>query len=227
MAPFNQIRRGALRFWGWYQRNYLAVLVITTTVFLLQLFHLYWLLTDVVLPKATGKNYYAFSPFGTGISLLADYLEIPTLLSASLLYISALRKQFSVRNLLFLIMLNTQWAHILWITDEVVVDTFTQHSLLTWNATVAWIAILIDYLEVPVIVDTLRRVWLERHEIARRIGARTRGRAAPGVARNGALALPYAPVDLVGGRLDAAVDVDVAGEPDEARKVAGVVDEAA
>ena len=33
----------------------------------------------------------------------------------------------------------------------------------------AWVAILIDYLEVPVIVDTLRKVWRERAEIIARI----------------------------------------------------------
>ena len=159
-------------FWRWYQRNYLAVLVLTTAVFLLQLFHLYWLFTDVVLQKLTGRSYYSFSTAGALVSLLADYLEIPTLVSASLLYIADLRRRFALRSLLYLLLLNTQWAHMLWITDEVVVQTFAQHSLFTWNAAVAWVAILIDFLEVPVIVDTLRRVWGERHEIVGRVRSR-------------------------------------------------------
>ena len=62
-------------------------------------------------------------------------------------------------------MLNTQWAHLLWITDEVVLETFARHSVITWHAALAWVAILIDFLEVPVIVDTLGRVWVGRREI--------------------------------------------------------------
>jgi hypothetical protein len=163
------------RFWSWYQRNYLAVLVLTTGVFLLQLFHLYWLFTDVVLQRLFGHSFY---PQGTvahtlGVaSLVADYLEIPTLVSASLLYINELRKRFSWLAIGYLVLLNTQWAHILWITDEVVVQTFTGADLLHWNFVLAWIAILIDFLEIPVIVDTLRRVWGERHEIISRIRRR-------------------------------------------------------
>jgi hypothetical protein len=165
------------RFWSWYQRNYLAVLVLTTGVFLLQLFHLYWLFTDVVLQRLFGHSFY---PQGTvahtvGVaSLIADYLEIPTLISASLLYINELRKRFSWIAIGYLLLLNTQWAHILWITDEVVVQTFTGADLLQWNFVLAWIAILIDFLEIPVIVDTLRRVWRERHEIVSRFQRRMR-----------------------------------------------------
>ena len=64
----------------------------------------------------------------------------------------------------------------LWITDDVVVRTFANTSLLSWGAAVAWAAILIDYLEVPVIVDTLRRVFSERSLIWRRL----RRRLGPG-----------------------------------------------
>ena len=159
------VSAAAGRFWAWHRRHYWAVLLITTGVFLLQLFHLYWLFTDVVLQKLTGRSYYSFSTAGALASLLADYLEIPTLVSASLLYIADLRRRFALRSLLYLLMLNTQWAHMLWITDEVVVQTFAQHSLFTWNAAVAWVAILIDFLEVPVILDTLHRVWVDRREI--------------------------------------------------------------
>jgi hypothetical protein len=46
--------------------------------------------------------------------------------------------------------------HILWITDEFVVAEFGGEStgIPGW---LAWIAILIDYLELPVIFDTFRR----------------------------------------------------------------------
>jgi hypothetical protein len=64
-----------------------------------------------------------------------------------------------------------------WITDQVVVDTFAGHSLFgAWNGLLAWVAILIDYLEVPVIVDTLRKVWRERDEIIARIRRNALGR---------------------------------------------------
>lgn len=176
------LRALAGRFWAWYQRHYLAVLVLTTAVFLLQLFHLYWLFTDVVLQRITGHSYYPSGAVARALglsSLAADYLEIPTLLSASLLYVNELRKRFSWGALGLLILLNTQWAHILWITDEVVVETFNHTTLFQWNAAVAWVAILIDFLEVPVILDTLRRVWHERGEITSRLRARTRRRPAP------------------------------------------------
>lgn len=175
--------RAALgRFWRWYQRHYLAVLVITTGIFLLQIFHLYWLFTDVVLARLTGRSYFGQGPIAQAVgtsSLLADYLEIPTLVSASLLYVNELRRRFSWAALGYLVMLNTQWAHILWITDEVVVETFAPGGageLIVWNAALAWTAILIDFLEVPVIVDTLRRVWLSRDEISRRVRRRLQGR---------------------------------------------------
>jgi len=174
-------------FWRWYQRNYLAVLVLTAGIFLLQLFHLYWLFTDVVLARITGRSFYGQGAIAQAVgtsSLIADYLEVPTLISASLLYVSELRKRFSWRPLGYLFMLNTQWAHILWITDEVVVETFAGPGagLLQWNAVLAWIAILIDFLEVPIIIDTLRRVWAERDEITTRIRSRL-GSDAPATVR--------------------------------------------
>jgi len=56
-----------------------------------------------------------------------------------------------------------------WITDQVVVDRFAGHRLVAWNAAVAWVAIAIDYLEMPVIVDTLGKVFQERKLIWPRI----------------------------------------------------------
>ena len=88
--------------------------------------------------------------------------------------------------MLYVVLLNTQWVHMFWITDQVVVDTFAGHSLLAWNAVVAWVAILIDYLEVPVIVDTLRKVVKQRRVMwaraRRNLGLRGLARGAiPGV----------------------------------------------
>jgi hypothetical protein len=160
------------KFWSWYQRHYLATLVITTAAFLLQVFHLYWLFTAVIMERLTGRSWFAFPEAGMVLYVLADYLEIPALVSASVLYLNELRKGVKLRALLFLLLLNTQWIHMLWITDDVVVRTFANTSLLSWSAAVAWVAILIDYLEVPVIVDTLRRVFSERALIWRRLRQR-------------------------------------------------------
>ncbi|HEV2125546.1 MAG TPA: hypothetical protein VGW38_22570 [Chloroflexota bacterium] len=103
--------------------------MITTAIFLLQIYHLYWLLTDVVLQKLTGSSFYVFTEAGALVSVVADYLEIPTLLSATLLYVTALRQKFSWRSVSYLVLLNSQWAHILWITDEVVLETFASSGL--------------------------------------------------------------------------------------------------
>jgi hypothetical protein len=169
------VRQVVGRFWEWYQRHYLATLVITTALFLLQAFHLYWLFTDVILQLVTGKSYFIFPRTGMVVYVLVDYLEIPALVSASLLYIFELRRRPNWRSLLYLLLLNTQWLHMLWITDEVVVSTFAQRSLLTWNAAVAWVAILIDYLEVPVMIDAVAKVYQQRHVLWRRLRRRLGG----------------------------------------------------
>jgi hypothetical protein len=173
------LRGGVRRFWRWYQRHYLAVLVVTTGVFVLQLFHLYWLFTDVVLQRLTGRSFFGQGAVAQAVglsSLVADYLEIPTLISASLLYINELRRKgFTWKAAGFLVMLNTQWLHIFWITDEVVVQYFAGPVAPQWAPILAWIAILIDFLELPVIYDTLRRVWRERAHIRNRIRSRVNG----------------------------------------------------
>ena len=46
-------------FWRWYRRHYVATLVVTTGLFFFQIFHLYWLFTDVILQRITGHSYFA------------------------------------------------------------------------------------------------------------------------------------------------------------------------
>jgi hypothetical protein len=174
------IRGWSGRFWAWYQRHYLATLVITTGVFLLQAFHLYWLFTDVILGRLTGRSAFVFPEAGMVLYVLADYLEIPALVSASLLYVFELRRRPGWRPLLLLLLLNTQWVHMLWITDDVVVRSLASTSLFSWGSAIAWVAILIDYLEVPVMADTLRRVFLQRHVLWRRVRRRLGGGAVRG-----------------------------------------------
>ena len=154
--------RGVLRaFFEWYERHYTLNIAIAALLFVLQLVHLYWLTADVVAQRLVDESY--FSPTGVFYYaiLIIDYTEIPALLSVSLVYINELRKGWSWKSFLFLLFLNSQWLHIFWITDEFVVNEFSGEaaasSLPAW---LAWTAILIDYLELPVIYDTLKRLAL-------------------------------------------------------------------
>jgi len=147
------------RFFDWYERNYLINITVAAGLFLLQLVHLYWLTMDVVALRLFDRSF--FDPDGLlyYLILVVDYTEVPALLGVSLVYINELRKGFSWRPLLFLFFLNSQWLHIFWITDEFVVNEFSggaaASSLPIWAA---WIAIMIDYLELPVIYDTLKKL---------------------------------------------------------------------
>lgn len=159
----------------WYDRHYLATLVITTAAFVLQIFHLYWLFTEVILKKLTGESYFVFPENLTIVYVIADYLEIPALISTTLLYMADLRKGPKTKVLFYLFLLNTQWLHLFWITDSIVVQTFSANSVIAWNSAIAWVAILIDYLEVPVIFEMFRKIYDARAEISRRFRVRLVG----------------------------------------------------
>ena len=59
-------------------------------------------------------------------------------------------------------MLVVQVFHIFWITDEVVYSTLVgSDSGLEVPYYAAWVAILIDYLEIPVIVDLFYRTIIK------------------------------------------------------------------
>ncbi|MBX4191505.1 MAG: hypothetical protein KW804_01755 [Candidatus Doudnabacteria bacterium] len=149
------------KFWSWYNRHYLFTLTVTSFLFVLQTFHLYWLFTDVVLFKITGQSFFIFPPFWGVISTVLDYTEIPALISTSLVYINQYRLTRDRKNFWYLIALNIQWLHLFWITDQVVIEQFGQHSFLHWGTIVAWIAILIDYAELPVMYDTAKKTAIE------------------------------------------------------------------
>ena len=148
------------KFWDWYDRHYVLNLSIAAGLFIIQLIHLYWLSADVVALRLVNKSFFHLTGIWEIIILLVDYTEIPALITTSLIYINALRKKFSLKSILFLIFLNSQWLHIFWITDEFVVDSFTGSGpgtlLPFW---LAWIAIGIDYLELPVIFDTVKNLF--------------------------------------------------------------------
>jgi hypothetical protein len=150
-------------FWAWYERHYRLTLVVTTVLFALQVFHLYWLFTDVVLAKIFGHSFFHFPPIWGTVSTFLDYTEIPALISTTVLYIRHFRKEGKVKYLWFLVALNIQWLHLFWITDEIVVERLTSSAtgFFHWSNYVSWVAIMIDYLELPVIYDTLKKTLAE------------------------------------------------------------------
>jgi hypothetical protein len=147
------------KFWSWYQRHFSINVTITSFLFALQLFHLYWLFTDVVLFKLTGHSYFTLQSVWGEISIFFDYTEVPALLSTTVLYLHLLRQKFTYKSLLYLLLVNSQWLHIFWITDEYVISQFITNNLV-WSAWLAWLAILIDFLELPVIFDTAKQTIL-------------------------------------------------------------------
>jgi hypothetical protein len=149
------------RFWDWYQRHFTINVSIASFLFSLQLFHLYWLFTDVVLFKLLGQSYFYLDSIWGQFSIFFDYTEIPALVTTTLLYLHRLRTKSDFKSLLFLILVNSQWLHILWITDEYVVSQFTTTDFIIWGNVLAWVAILIDFLELPVIYDTIKQTITE------------------------------------------------------------------
>jgi hypothetical protein len=141
-------------FWGWYERHYSLILWLTTLLFFLQVIHLYWLGTHVVLHRMFGWNIWNPSALFQYLIILVDYTEVPALISTSVLYLYELQKKFSWKAVAFLVMLNSQWLHLFWITDEFVVNQFAGRPDTILPVWLAWVAILIDYLELPVIIDT-------------------------------------------------------------------------
>lgn len=160
------IRQLAERFWAWYERHYAVHVGVALTLFLWQLVHLYWLGAHVIALRLVGESFFTPGPFWQTLLILVDYTEIPAIISTSLLYIFELRRKSPAvspagrwRLIGLLILLNSQWLHLFWITDEFVEEVFTG----TGGGTVlpgslAWVAILIDYLELPVIFDIVRRL---------------------------------------------------------------------
>ncbi|MFL6497577.1 MAG: hypothetical protein ACJ70U_02610 [Nitrososphaera sp.] len=69
----------------------------------------------------------------------------------------------STKNALLLSMLAIQVFHIFWITDEVVYDNFfgTSSGAVEIPYYAAWVAILVDYLELPVIADLFYRTIIK------------------------------------------------------------------
>jgi hypothetical protein len=148
-------------FWAWYERNYKLNVTIAAVLFCLQLVHLVWLTGQPLADRALDDPIFDLEGPLRWLIVLVDYTEIPALLSVSLVYLHDLRGGFSWKAVLYLAFLNSQWLHLFWITDEFVVSSGNGEStaLPLW---LAYVAILIDYLELPVIWDTVKRVVVSR-----------------------------------------------------------------
>lgn len=135
----------------------------------LQLLHLYWLTTDVVIYRLTGTDYFRDLSDFILLFIIIDYIEIPALVSGLIYYFFTIiydkkEKERRIKNTILLILLAIQPIHIFWITDDVVYTTFVGSDLIYMPEYFAWIAILIDYLELPVIYDLLKRIIKKEKE---------------------------------------------------------------
>jgi hypothetical protein len=147
-------------FWHRYENLNLKIAFVLIS---LQLIHLYWLTADVVIQRITGESVLGVqqgSPLFI-FFIIIDYVEIPALIAGLTYYSLSIYKheKRATKNVLLLSMLAIQVFHIFWITDDVVYDSFFGSPLdsveIPYYA--AWVAILIDYLELPVIFDLFYR----------------------------------------------------------------------
>jgi hypothetical protein len=147
------------KFIDFYHRYETVGLKITFILISLQIIHLYWLTTDVVLQKIFGQSFFLFPKNLLPLFVVIDYIEIPALVSGIIFYIYSIRSdEDSKKSYLFLGLLGVQVIHIFWITDDVVYSSFFNSSFVQIPSLLAWIAILIDYLELPVIGDLLYKI---------------------------------------------------------------------
>ena len=149
------------KFINFYLRYQNLNLKISFLLISLQLLHLYWLTTDVVLYRITGTDYFVEASGFVLLFIIIDYIEIPALVSGIIYYFFDLiynKKEKRIKDTIFLILLAIQSIHIFWITDDIVYSTFVGADLIELPEYIVWIAILIDYLELPVIYDLLKRI---------------------------------------------------------------------
>ena len=151
------MRKYFSRFWAWYERHYELNLKISALLFFWQIIHLIWLSIVVVLPRALNYTSPDLPKWFNLVVALVDYTEIPALFSISIIYLFELKKKWSWKNFWLLTFLNSQWLHLFWITDEIVLDAFTSKLSVALPLWLAWVAIIIDYLELPVMYDTLKK----------------------------------------------------------------------
>ena len=148
---------------GFWRRYETLNLRIAFVLISLQLVHLYWLTADVVVKRLTGEGGLSVSGPLLVFFIVIDYIEIPALVAGLTYYaLNVYKREKAAKNSLLFVMLAVQVFHIFWITDEVVHDTFFGPSgAVEIPYYAAWVAILIDYLELPVIADLFYRTIIK------------------------------------------------------------------
>jgi hypothetical protein len=151
-------------FWHRYENLNLKIAFVLIS---LQLIHLYWLTADVVIQRITGESVLGVQQGGPLFIffIIIDYVEIPALIAGLTYYALSIYKheKRATKNVLLLSMLAIQVFHIFWITDDVVYDSFfgSPSGSVEIPYYAAWVAILIDYLELPVIFDLFYRTIIK------------------------------------------------------------------
>ena len=148
------------KFINFYNRYENLNLKITFFLISLQILHLYWLTTAVVLQKIFGESFFLAPKSLLPLFIVIDYIEIPALISGLIYYAYSIRtnKSTAKKSYLFLGLLGVQVIHIFWITDEVVYVSLFYTNFVEIPYVLSWIAILIDYLELPVMVDLFYKI---------------------------------------------------------------------
>jgi hypothetical protein len=154
-------------FWEWYNRHYALNVTIAAALFALQFAHLIWLTFHPLWFTLFGEPLLTVEKPWAWPLYVVDYTEIPALVTVSLVYLNELRRGFAWKPFLYLLFLNSQWLHIFWITDEFVVAT-SEGAAVGMPAWLAYVALGIDYLELPVIYDTFKKMTTALRE--RRFG---------------------------------------------------------
>jgi hypothetical protein len=144
-----------MSFWKWYESKYKIIAPITALLFVLQLVHLYWMTVDVAFVRIFGYPFWDPGKFWSTIIAFVDYTEIPAIISSTIFYIHQYRGGLKWRSILFIFLINSQWIHLFWITDEIIYTQFTGTALIVIPLWLSWCAICIDYLELPVMIDTI------------------------------------------------------------------------
>jgi hypothetical protein len=153
-----------VNFWERYESLNLKITFILIS---LQVLHLYWLTADVVLQRIYGESYLGLPRALLPLFIIVDYVEIPALVSGITFYsfsILTRREGQPWKNFVFLVLLAIQIVHIFWITDEIVYESFLNNDLIRFPVYLAWIAILIDYLEIPVMIDLFYKTFKGKKE---------------------------------------------------------------
>lgn len=147
-----------LDFWTRYENLNLRITFILIS---LQILHLYWLTADVVLQRISGQSYLGLPKELLPLFIVVDYIEIPALVSGITFYLFSIFKgePNPRKDVIFLILLGIQVVHIFWITDEIVYESLLGNDLITIPLYLSWIAILIDYLEIPVMIDLFHKTF--------------------------------------------------------------------